>query len=91
MWFLRGDLFKPPKLLEYGDQNMPEFPTSMMNRLIRKAANVRVSRSAALELGAILEEYAIKLSKEAIKLSKNRSAKTVNDSDIRAAASRIRA
>lgn len=81
----------PPKLLEYGDQNMSEFPASMMNRLIRKAANVRVSRSAAIELSAILEEYAIELSKEAIKLTKHRSAKTVNKSDIRAAASRIRA
>ncbi|MFQ6129372.1 MAG: histone [Candidatus Hadarchaeaceae archaeon] len=69
---------------------MSEFPTSMMNRLIRKVANVRVSRSAAIELGAVLEEYAIELSKEAVKLTKHRSAKTVNESDIRAAASRIR-
>jgi len=91
MRFCRGGLFKPPKLLEYGDQNMPEFPASMMNRLIRKATNVRVSRSAAIELSAVLEEYAIELSKEAIKLTKHRSAKTVNESDIRAAASRIRA
>lgn len=62
-----------------------------MDRLIRKAAKVRVSRGAAIELSAILEEYAIELSKEAIKLTKHRGAKTVNDSDIRAAASRIRA
>ena len=70
---------------------MPEFSASIMNQLIRKAAKVRVSRSAALELSAVLEEYAIELSKEAIKLTKHRSAKTVNESDIRAAASRIRA
>lgn len=83
-------LFKPPKLIEYGDRNMPEFSAPMMNRLIRKTAKVRVSRSAALELSAVLEEYAIELSKEAIKLTKHRSAKTVNESDILAAASRIR-
>jgi len=69
---------------------MPEFSASLMNQLIRNVAKVRVSRSAALELGAVLEEYAIELSKEAIKLTKHRSAKTVNESDIRAAA-RIRA
>lgn len=69
---------------------MPEFSVSTMDRLIRKAANVRVSRGAALELGAVLEEYAIELSKKAIKLTEHRGAKTVNESDIRAAASRIR-
>jgi len=70
---------------------MPEFSISTMDRLIRKAAKVRVSRGAALELGAVLEEYAIELSKQAIKLAEHRGAKTVNESDIRAAASRIRA
>ncbi len=70
---------------------MPEFSVSTMDRLIRKAAKVRVSRGAALELGAVLGEYAIELSKEAIKLTEHRGAKTVNESDIRAAASRIRA
>ncbi len=81
---------KPPKSFDYGDGNMSEFSLSKMDQLIRKAAKVRVSRGAALELGAILEEYAIKLSNEAIKLAKHRGAKTVKDSDIRAAASRIR-
>ena len=70
---------------------MPEFSVATMDRLIRKAAKVRVSRGAALELSAVLEEYAIELSKEAIKLTKHRGAKTVNESDIRAAVSRIRA
>ncbi len=67
---------------------MPEFSISVMSRLIRKAANVRVSRGAALELSAVLEEYAIELSREALKLAKHRGAKTVNESDIRAAALR---
>jgi len=75
--------------LEYGDE-IVEFSVSTMNRIIRKAAKVRVSRGAALELSAILEEYATELSNEAIKLAKHRGAKTVNEDDIRAAASRIR-
>lgn len=61
-----------------------------MDRIIRKAAKVRVSRDAALELSAIIEEYATELSNEAIKLAKHRGAKTVNESDIRVAALRIR-
>lgn len=69
---------------------MPEFSVATMDRLIRKVAKVRVSRSAAIELGAVLEEYAIELSREAIKLTEHRNAKTVNESDIWAAASRIR-
>lgn len=71
-------------------KRMPEFSISVMERLIRKAADVRVSRSAALELSAVLEEYAVELSKEAIKLAEHRGAKTVSESDVRAAASRLR-
>lgn len=69
---------------------MSEFSVSTMDRIIRKAAKVRVSRDAALELSAIIGEYATELSNEAIKLAKHRGAKTVNESDIRAAALRIR-
>lgn len=66
---------------------MPEFSVSVMERLIKKAADVRVSRSAALELSAVLEEYAIELSTRATKLAEHRGAKTVNENDVRAAAS----
>ncbi len=69
---------------------MSEFSVSTMERIIRKAAKVRVSHDAALELSAIIEEYAAELSNEAIKLAKHRGAKTVNEDDIRAAASMIR-
>ena len=70
---------------------MPEFSVSVMNRLIRKAAKVRVSRGAAIELSAVLEEYAFELSKEALKLAEHRGAKTVNESDIRAATLKVHA
>ena len=69
---------------------MPEFPLAVMDRLIRKVGKVRVSRGAAMELSAILEAYAIELSKEAIKLAEHRGAKTVSEIDIRAASSRVR-
>lgn len=57
-----------------------------MAKLIRKVSKVRVSRSAALELSAVIEEYALKISNEALKLAQHRGAKTVNESDIRVAA-----
>ena len=60
-----------------------------MARLIRKVAKVRVSRGAALELSAVLEEHGVEISKEALKLAEHRGAKTVNESDIRAAAAGI--
>lgn len=69
---------------------MPEFSVTAMANLIRKAAKVRVSRDAALELRAVLEEYAIMVSKEALKLAQHRGAKTVNEKDIRAAASVVK-
>ncbi len=69
---------------------MPEFPLAAMDRIVRKAGKVRVSRGAALELSSILEEYATGLAKEAIKLAGHRGAKTVGEADVRAAASRMR-
>ncbi len=69
---------------------MSEFSTMAMARLIRKAAKVRVSRSAALELSAVLEEYATKISGEALKLAQHRGAKTLNENDVRSAATGMR-
>ncbi len=69
---------------------MSEFSVAAMAKLIRKVAKVRVSRSAALELGAELEEQGFKISSEALKLAQHRGAKTVNKGDIRAAATRMR-
>jgi histone H3/H4 len=60
-----------------------------MVRQIRKVAKARVSRSAALELSSVLEDYALRISKEAIKLAEHRGAKTLNKDDIKAAVSAI--
>lgn len=70
---------------------MPGFPLAVMDRIIRKAGKVRVSRGAAMELSAVLEVYAMDLAKEAIKLAGYRGAKTVSEVDIRTAASSVRA
>jgi histone H3/H4 len=70
---------------------MPEFPLAMMDKLIRKAGKVRVSRSAALELSATLGAYVTEITKEAIRLATHRGGKTLSESDVRAAASRVRA
>ena len=56
-----------------------------MTRIIRKAAEVRVSRGAALELSAVLEDYLVRLSREAIKISEYRGAKTLSKDDIKEA------
>lgn len=68
---------------------MPELPLATMERLIKKAGGVRVSKSAALELASILEEYLMELTKEAIKLTEHRGAKTLSESDVKMAASRF--
>jgi len=60
-----------------------------MNRLIKKVAKVRVSQSAALELSAVLEDYALRVTKEALKLTEHRGAKTLNKEDIKAAVAAI--
>jgi histone H3/H4 len=64
---------------------MPTFPLSVMDRLIRRAGNVRVSRGAALELSAVLESLGSEVAKEAMRMAKHRGAKTVTEADIKAA------
>lgn len=68
---------------------MSEFLVATMVRLVKKAANVRVSQSAALELSAVLEDYTLRVSKEALKLAEHRGAKTLNKNDIKAAIAAI--
>jgi len=68
---------------------MSEFLVTTMVRQIRKVAKVRVSQSAALELSAVLEDYALRISKEALKLAEHRGVKTLDKDDIKAAVSVI--
>lgn len=64
---------------------MSELPIAALDRLIRKAGAERVSEEAALELGKILSEVAIDISKQAIELAKHAKRKTVTAEDVRLA------
>jgi histone H3/H4 len=64
---------------------MSELPIAAIDRLIRKAGAERVSEDAAEELGKILSEVAIDISKQAIELAKHAKRKTVTSEDIKLA------
>jgi DNA-binding protein len=64
---------------------MSELPIAALDRLIRKAGAERVSEEAAEELGKILSEVAIDISKQAIELAKHAKRKTVTAEDVRLA------
>jgi histone H3/H4 len=64
---------------------MTELPIAAVDRIIRKAAGVRVSESAAKELAVHLEEVGMKVSQEASLYAKHAGRKTVTDEDIRLA------
>lgn len=68
---------------------MPEFLIATMVKLIKGAAKVRVSRDAALELSIVLEDYALRVAREAVKLRDHRGAKTLSKEDIKAAVAAI--
>ncbi len=68
---------------------MSEFLVATMVRVIKKSGKLRVSRDAAIELGVLLEEYALMVSKGAIKLAERRGVKTLSKEDIKAAAAAV--
>jgi DNA-binding protein len=64
---------------------MSDLPIAAIDRLIRKAGAERVSEEAAIELGKIIEEVAIDISKQAIDLAKHAKRKTITSEDIKLA------
>jgi len=56
-----------------------------IERLMRKAGAERVSKDAAKELAVILEEYAVTIATQAVKLAKHAGRITVTAEDIRLA------
>jgi len=64
---------------------MSDLPIAAIDRLIRKAGAGRVSEDAAIELGKIIEEVAMDISKQAIDLAKHAKRKTVTGEDIKLA------
>ncbi|ETA68583.1 MAG: DNA-binding protein [Methanolobus sp.] len=61
---------------------MTIIPFAPIERVIRNAGAQRVSESAGMELTAILEEYGLEISREAIKLAEHAGRKTVKAEDI---------
>ena len=64
---------------------MSIIPYAPVERLIRSAGSERVSESAGIALAEILEEYGLKISREAIKLAEHAHRKTVKAEDIKLA------
>ncbi len=65
-----------------------ELSTAAVRRLIEKAGADRVGDDAVEELGKIIEDYAVRVSKEATTLAKHAGRKTVKADDIQLAAKR---
>jgi DNA-binding protein len=72
-------------IFKKGVKKMSELPIAALDRLIRKAGAERVSEDAAEELGKILSEVAIDISKQAIELARHAKRKTVTAEDIKLA------
>lgn len=65
-----------------------EFSTRSIHRLIKSQGDKRVSETASMELGEILERFAGDLAEEAIALANEQGSKTVKDEHIRDALNR---
>lgn len=65
---------------------MSELPIAAVDRVIRKAGNLRVSEPAAQALAIFLEEEGIKIARKAMEFATHANRKTVTDADIQLAA-----
>ena len=65
---------------------MTEIPVAPVMRIIRKTGAERVSSDAGEALADIMEEYGVKISREALKLASHAGRKTITAHDIRMAA-----
>ena len=68
---------------------MVEIPLATADRIIRKAGAKRISEDAAKALAEVLEEHALVISTEAVKLAEHAGRRTVRDVDIRLATKRL--
>ena len=66
-----------------------ELSTAAVRRLIEMAGADRVGDDAVEELGKLLEEFAVKVGKEATELARHAGRKTVKAQDIQLAIKRI--
>jgi histone H3/H4 len=66
-----------------------EFSSAAIHRLIEKAGASRVGDDAIEELSLVLEEVAVKISREALDLASHAGRKTVKSEDIRLSVKRL--
>lgn len=67
---------------------MVELPLATIDRIMRKAGAKRISEEATLAMAEVLEERALVIAAEAVKLADHAGRKTVRDVDIRLATKR---
>ena len=68
---------------------MVEIPLTTVARVMKKAGARRVGQDAALAMAELVEERALVIATEAVKLAEHAGRKTVRDVDIRLAAKRL--
>ncbi len=66
-----------------------ELSSAAIHRLIEKAGASRVGDDAVEELSLVLEEVAVKISREALDLASHAGRKTVKSDDIRLSVKRL--
>ncbi|MDI6819834.1 MAG: NFYB/HAP3 family transcription factor subunit [Candidatus Hodarchaeaceae archaeon] len=67
---------------------MVELPLATIDRIMRKAGARRISEEATLAMAEVLEERALVVAAEAVKLAGHAGRRTVRDVDIRLATKR---
>ncbi len=67
----------------------PELAVAPMHRICKKAGADRVSESAAKELAKVLDDFGVKIAKEAIDYAMHAGRKTVKAEDIEIAARKV--
>ncbi len=67
----------------------PELAVAPMHRICKKAGADRVSESAARELAKVLDDFGVKIAKEAIDYAMHAGRKTVKAEDIEIAARKV--
>ncbi|KUO40594.1 MAG: histone [Hadesarchaea archaeon DG-33-1] len=67
---------------------MVEIPLATVDRLMRRAGAKRVSVDAARAMAEVVEERALVIATEAVKLAEHAGRRTVRDVDVRLASKR---